>query len=189
MSETKRLIIGISGASGIIYGVRLLEILKAMENIETHLVITKAAERTRDYETSFTSKDIKDLADIVHPVNDIGATIASGSFKTEGMIIAPCSVKTLAEIATGVTTSLISRAAEVCLKERRKLILAVRETPLTLTHINNMKTVTENGGIITPPVPAFYHQPKTINDIVDHTIGRWLDLLNIESDLVKRWEG
>lgn len=182
----KKLIIGISGASGFIYGVRLLEILKKCD-IETHLVISKSALLTKKYETNLDIEKLKAIADVNYNVNDVSAAIASGSFKTDGMIIAPCSMKTLAEIASGVTSGLISRAADVILKERRKLVLMVRETPFTAIHLKNMLTITECGGIIAPPVPAFYTLPQSIDDLINHSIGRVLDLFDIETNLIKRW--
>jgi 4-hydroxy-3-polyprenylbenzoate decarboxylase len=182
-----RLIIGISGSSGIIYGIRLLQILQQL-SIETHLIVTKAAQLTRAYETELTATELKSLADFYHPCNDISASIASGSFKTLGMIVAPCSMKTLAEIANGIGSNLLSRAADVVLKERRKLVLLPRETPLHLGHLNNMVQVTQMGGIIFPPVPAFYTKPKTIDDLVNETVGRVLSLFDIDCGLVKAWK-
>ena len=190
-SNTSRLIIGISGASGIIYGLRILEILKNLEDNkrpELHLVMSRSAEVTLAYETKMKTSEVHQLADIVHANKDISATIASGSFKTDGMIIAPCSMKTLAEIASGVTSNLLSRAADVTLKERRRLVCLTRETPLHSGHLKNMLALSEMGGIVAPPVPAFYTKPKTINDIVEHTAGRVLDLFDIEAGLVKRWK-
>lgn len=184
----KRIIVGITGASGAIYGVRTLEILKEINEIETHLVVSKVANITISEETDTTLKEIENLADEVHKCGDLAASISSGSFKTEGMIIAPCSMKTLGEIANGISGSLMSRAADVVLKERRKLALLVRETPLNLIHINNMKKIAEAGGYICPPVPAFYNNPENINDIVNHTVGRVLDIFDIDSNLVKRWK-
>lgn len=183
----KRLIIGISGATGIIYGVRLLEMLKQTD-YEVHLVISKAAHQTRIYETSLSASDLTSLACVSYNNNDIAATISSGSFKTVGMIIAPCSMRTLADIACGTTSTLISRAADVVLKERRRLVLMSRESPLNLVHINNMKTVTLMGGIIAPATPAFYTQPLTCDDIINHSVGRILDLFDIDVDIVKRWQ-
>ena len=191
ISSTSRLIIGISGASGIIYGLRILEILKNLEDNkrpELHLVMSRSAEVTLAYETKMKTSEVHQLADIVHANKDISATIASGSFKTDGMIIAPCSMKTLAEIASGVTSNLLSRAADVTLKERRRLVCLTRETPLHSGHLKNMLALSEMGGIVAPPVPAFYTKPKTINDIVEHTAGRVLDLFDIEAGLVKRWK-
>lgn len=187
--QPKRLIIGISGATGIIYGIRLLELLKPT-NIETHLIVSKAGHQTRAYESHFLASDLTDLADFNYNNADIAASIASGSFKTMGMIIAPCSMRTLADIACGATSTLISRAADVVLKERRRLVLMARESPLNLVHIDNMRKVTEMGGIIAPASPAFYTQPNSIDDLVNYSVGRILDLFDIELevDIVKRWE-
>jgi polyprenyl P-hydroxybenzoate/phenylacrylic acid decarboxylase-like protein len=185
-----RLIVAITGASGAIYGVRLLEQLRASEACESHLVISSSGVMTAQQELGMKRGDIEALADVVHNVKDIGATIASGSFQSAGMVIAPCSMKTLASIANGLADNLVSRAADVILKERRRLVLLARETPLNLAHLRNMTSVTEMGGIIFPPVPAFYTQPQTIDDIVNHTVGRLLDLFSIpHSGLVHRWEG
>jgi 4-hydroxy-3-polyprenylbenzoate decarboxylase len=181
-----RLIVGISGASGIIYGVRLLQMLKDLP-IESHLVMSKSAEMTLGYELDIKLKQIHDLADHVYPVKNIGAAISSGSFRTMGMVIAPCSVRSMSEIATGVTTSLLTRAADVVLKERKKLVLMVRETPLHTGHLRTMTALSEMGAIIAPPLPAFYIKPKTIGDMVDHSVGRVLDLFDIETGAVNRW--
>lgn len=181
-----RLIIGISGASGVVYGVRLLQLLQPAP-IETHLVMTKTAEVTLAYETDWKVKDVKALADHVHQPTDLAAAISSGSFRTLGMVIAPCSMRSLGEIATGISTSLLTRAADVVLKERRKLVLMPRETPLHAVHLRNMATVAELGAIIAPPMPAFYNRPKTVDDILDHAAGRVLDLFDIEAGVVKRW--
>src|SRR5262245_45721276 len=186
MSLKSRLIVGISGASGAVYGVRLLQVLKSLP-VETHLVMSKAAEMTLAYETELKVKDVRALADRWYPIGDLGAAISSGSFQTMGMIIAPCSVRSMAEIATGVTTSLLTRAADVVLKERRKLVLMLRESPLHTGHLRNLTLLSEMGAIIAPPLPAFYTRPQTVAEIVDHSVGRVLDLLGIESDLVKRW--
>ena len=186
MSAPRRMIIGISGASGVVYGVRLLQILK-QQGIETHLVVSKAGEMTRAYETDLSMLQLRELADVWYPVTDVGAAIASGSFRTMGMIIAPCSIRTMSEIAHGISGNLITRAADVVLKERRRLVLMLRETPLTAGHIQNMLAVTESGGIIAPPVPAFYIRPRTIEDLVDHAVGRVLDLFDIEMEGVQRW--
>jgi 4-hydroxy-3-polyprenylbenzoate decarboxylase len=188
MTQPKsRLIIGISGSSGIIYGIRLLQILKEL-SIETHLVVSKAGHLTRAYETKLSAPELRALADVYHKCSDISASIASGSFKTLGMIVAPCSMNTLGEIAHGLSSNLLTRAADVVLKERRRLVLLPREAPLHLGHLNNMVQVTQMGGIIYPPVPAFYHQPKTIDELVDDTVGRVLDLFALDSGLVKRWK-
>jgi 4-hydroxy-3-polyprenylbenzoate decarboxylase len=183
-----RLIIGISGASGAIYGVRLLELLQD-SGVETHLIISRAAQTTLAYETNFKVADVERLATVVHPNSDIGAACSSGSFKTLGMIVAPCSIKTMAEIATGVTANLISRSADVALKERRRVVLMLRETPLHIGHIRSMAAVTEAGAIVYPPVPAFYAQPKSLEEMVDHTLGRVLDLFDIDVGTVNRWSG
>jgi 4-hydroxy-3-polyprenylbenzoate decarboxylase len=186
--ERRRLIVGITGATGIAYAVRVLEMLRAAE-IETHLVVSKAGHLTRSYETELSRSDLEALADVVYPPGNIGAAIASGSFRTMGMIVAPCSVRTLAEIASGVTSSLLSRAADVCLKQRRRLVLLVRETPLHAGHLKNMLAATEMGAIIMPPVPAFYTRPTTIAEIVDFTAARALDLLDIDVPGMPRWTG
>jgi 4-hydroxy-3-polyprenylbenzoate decarboxylase len=184
----RRLVIGISGASGTIYGVRMLELLKKTD-IETHLVMSKSAEMTLVYETDHKPKDVRALASVNHPAADIGASISSGSFPTMGMIIVPCSIRTMSEIATGVTSTLVSRAADVVLKEKRRLVLAVRETPLHGGHLRTLTTLADIGAVIAPIVPAFYSKPKTVDDIINHTVGRLLDLFGIETKLVKRWEG
>jgi 4-hydroxy-3-polyprenylbenzoate decarboxylase len=184
----RRLIIGISGASGTIYGIRMLELLRDTD-IETHLVISRSAEMTLAYETDLTTKDIRALASVNHPNSDIGATISSGSFSTMGMVVAPCSIKTMSEISTGVTSSLLSRAADVVLKERRRLVLAVRETPLHTGHLRTMTQLSEMGAVIAPVMPAFYNRPKSLDDIINHTVGRLLDLFGIDSEVVKRWQG
>lgn len=187
-NSAKRLIIGISGASGAIYGVRLLEILKDSE-IETHLIMSRSAHLTLACETQFKISDVEALADVVHSNADLGAACSSGSFKNLGMVVAPCSIKTMAEIATGVTANLISRAADVALKERRRVVLMLRETPLHLGHIKSMAAATEAGAIVYPPVPAFYTQPTSLEDMIDHTLGRVLDLFEIDLNLVRRWDG
>jgi flavin prenyltransferase len=184
----RRLVIGISGASGTIYGVRTLEMLQKTD-IETHLVMSKSAEMTLVYETKYKPKDIRALATINHPAADIGASISSGSFPTMGMVVVPCSIRTMSEIACGVTSSLLSRAADVVLKEKRRLVLAVRETPLHGGHLRTMATLADIGAVIAPIVPAFYNKPKTVDDVINHTVGRLLDLFGIETKLVKRWEG
>jgi 4-hydroxy-3-polyprenylbenzoate decarboxylase len=184
----RRLIIGISGASGVVYGIRMLELLRDTD-VETHLVMSRSAEMTLAYETDLKIKDIRALAKVNHPNADIGASISSGSFQTMGMVVAPCSIKTMSEIATGVTGSLMSRAADVVLKERRRLVLAVRETPLHGGHLRTMTQLADMGAIIAPIVPAFYNRPRTIDDIINHTVGRLLDLFGIETPVVKRWQG
>lgn len=187
MSENrKRIIVGISGASGAVYGIKLLESLRDLD-VESHLILSKAAEMTLAYETEFTAKDLRAMADKSYPIGDVGAACSSGSFKTDGMIVAPCSMKSLAEIATGVTSTLLTRAADVVLKERRRLVLMVRETPLTNVHLRNMLTVSEMGGIIAPPVPGFYTKPDSIDDLVEHSVGRVLDLFGLETGRVARW--
>jgi 4-hydroxy-3-polyprenylbenzoate decarboxylase len=186
MTHQTRIIIGISGASGIIYGIRLLEILRELA-IESHLVVTKMADLTRAHETNLSATELRQLAYKTYSIADMSAAIASGSFQVSGMIIAPCSMKTLAEIASGVTSNLLTRAADVTLKERRKLVLLVRESPLHRGHLQNMLAVTEMGAIVAPPVPAFYIRPESLHDIIDHTAGRALDLLNVDCGLVKRW--
>jgi len=182
----KRIIVGISGASGIIYGVRMLDILREL-GVESHLVMSKSAKVALAHETNLKNSDVADKADFVYSIEDIGAAISSGSFLTAGMVVAPCSIRTLSEIASGVTSTLLSRAADVVLKERRRLVLMVRETPFHLGHIRSMAAATEAGAIIAPPVPAFYAKPTSIEAIVDHSVGRVLDLFDIENRLVKRW--
>ena len=182
------MIVGISGATGTVYAVRLLESLRDL-GIETHLVVTRAAEMTAAYECDRPVREIKALASVVHPVGNVGASIASGSFKTMGMIVAPASMRTVGEIASGASTNLLTRAADVCLKERRRLVLMARETPLHAAHLKAMLAVTEMGGIICPPVPAFYERPATLEQMIDHTVGRVLDLFEMESGLVNRWQG
>src|SRR6476620_12638862 len=182
------LVVGISGASGAIYGVRLLELLHAC-NIKTHLIVSRAAQMTLAYETSLKLADVERLATVVYSNSDVGAACSSGSFPTRGMVIAPCSIKTMSEIATGNTANLISRAADVVLKERRRLVLMLREAPLHIGHIRNMATVTEAGAIVYPPVPAFYALPNSIDEMVDHTLARVLDLFDIDVGKVRRWTG
>lgn len=187
----QKIIIGISGASGVIYGIRLLEVLREQAGVETHLVMSTAAATTIGLETDQTPEQIMQLADVVYRFRDIAATIASGSFKTHGMIVAPCSMKTLAGIANSFSDNLLLRAADVVLKDRRRLILVARETPLHLGHLRLMTQVTELGAIVAPPMPAFYHKPQTIDDIVNQTVNRVLDLADIElsQDLFQRWQG
>ncbi len=187
----KKLIIGMSGASGVIYGIRLLEILQKLDDVETHLVMSTAAATTISLETDRTPEQVTQLADVVYRFRDIAAAIASGSFKTHGMIVAPCSMKTLAGIANSFSDNLLLRAADVVLKDRRRLILVARETPLHLGHLRLMTQVTEMGAIVAPPMPAYYHNPKTIDDIVNQTANRVLDLAEIElpQDLFTRWQG
>ena len=185
---TRRLIVGITGASGVIYGIRLLELLRDTD-IETHLIISPSARITMATETDRKIAEVEALAHVLHSHQDIGAACSSGSFETLGMVIAPCSIKTMSEIATGVTSNLISRAADVALKERRRLVLMLRETPLHLGHIRSMASVTEAGAIIYPPVPAFYARPQSLEAMVDHTVGRVLDLFGVDLGIVKRWQG
>jgi 4-hydroxy-3-polyprenylbenzoate decarboxylase len=185
---SKRIVIGITGASGVIYGIRLLEILREL-GVGTHLVMSQAARITLAMESDLKADDVEALADVVHSNKDVGAVCSSGSFRTMGMIVAPCSIKTLSEIATGVTSTLISRAADVTLKERRRLVLMLRETPLHLGHIRAMAAATEAGAIICPPVPAFYTRPQSLDEMVDHTLGRVLDLFDIDAGLAHRWTG
>jgi polyprenyl P-hydroxybenzoate/phenylacrylic acid decarboxylase-like protein len=185
----KRLIVAMTGATGSIYGVRILEMLRAMGGWETHLVVSDAGALNAWYDHRLSRKDLAKLADVVHNVRDVGASIASGSFVTHGMVIAPCSMKTLAAVALGFSDNLISRAADVILKERRRLVLIVREAPLNLAHLRNMVQVTEMGGIVFPPVPAFYSHAKTVDALVNHSAGRVLDLFGVEHDQIKRWQG
>jgi flavin prenyltransferase len=185
----KRIIVAITGASGAVYGVRLLQHLRATDVVETHLLLSSAGVLNAHQELGLKRGDIERLAHVVHNVNDIGATVASGSFDHAGMVIAPCSMKTLAACALGLADNLISRAADVCFKERRRVILLVREAPLNLAHIRNMESVTLMGGIVFPPVPALYQRPKSIDEMVDHTLARVLDLLDIKTELAPRWQG
>jgi 4-hydroxy-3-polyprenylbenzoate decarboxylase len=189
MPADKRLIIAITGATGAVYGVRLLQVLRDLHCIETHLMVSDAGVLNLHQELDMNRKEVEALADVVHNVRDVGASIASGSFQSEGMIIAPCSMRTLAAVAHGLSDTLITRAADVVLKERRRLVLMVRETPLNLAHLRNMTAVTEMGGIIYPPLPGFYHRPQTIAEMVDHTVGRVLDLFAIPHALTPRWDG
>ena len=184
----KRLIVAITGASGTIYGIRILEALKHL-GVESHLVMSDSAKLTMAAETNYKPAQIEAMADFVHSAKNIGASISSGSFKSLGMVIAPCSIRTLSEIASGVTSSLVSRAADVVLKERRRLILLVRETPLHAGHLRSMSQVTECGAIVMPPVPAFYAKPESIDDMVNQTVGRCLDLFDLDNALVTRWNG
>jgi 4-hydroxy-3-polyprenylbenzoate decarboxylase len=184
-----RIIVGMNGTTGVIYGIRLLEVLSGIKEMETHLVISRACEKTIGIETDFSVEQIRAYATHVYPIDDIGACLASGSFLRDGMIIAPCSMKTLSALANAYSDNLLTRAADVTLKERSRLVLMVRETPLHLGHLRNMVRVTEMGAIVLPPAPAFYHQPRTIRDIVDHTVGKALDLFHIEHNLYRRWSG
>lgn len=186
---SKRLIIAITGASGAVHGVRLLEVLRGIEDVETHLVVTPAGWLNVEQELQRRRPEIEALADVVHGVREVGATIASGSFATDGMVIAPCSMRTLAAVAHGLSDNLVSRAADVTLKERRRLVMMVRETPLNLAHLRNMVAVTEMGAIVYPPLPAFYQRAESIAEQVDHTCGRVLDLLGIDQRLSPSWQG
>ena len=185
---TQRIIVGITGASGIVLGVRALQLLRAAD-VETHLVMSKSAELTLNYELDLSGSEVRALAGEVHSAKNIGASIASGSFLTAGMLIAPCSIRSLSEIASGVTSTLLTRAADVVLKERRRLVLMVRETPLHLGHLRSMTQVTEMGAVIAPPVPAFYSRPDSIDTMVTQSVGRALDLFGLHSDAVSRWQG
>jgi flavin prenyltransferase len=187
-SVPARLIVGITGATGIQYGVRILELLRPT-SIETHLVVSKAADMTRAYETDIGAAELRSLADHAHPIGHVGAAIASGSFQTIGMIVAPCSVRSLSEIAYGNTSNLLTRAADVCLKERRRLVLMLRETPLSLVHARAICAATEAGAIIAPPVPALYLRPRTVEELIDHTVGRVLDLFEIDVGIPRWGEG
>ncbi|QBY55691.1 UbiX family flavin prenyltransferase [Cupriavidus oxalaticus] len=190
MTARQRIIVGISGASGAVIGVRLLQALARIDAVESHLVVSSSGALTAAQELGIRRSEIESLADVAHSVRDIGAAVASGSFVTEGMVIAPCSMKTLASIANGFADNLLTRAADVVLKERRRLVLVARETPLNLAHLRNMTAVTEMGAIVMPPVPAFYAHPQSVDDIVNHTVGRILDLFSIEHDqLPQRWSG
>ena len=185
----RRIVVGISGASGAVYGVRLLQALQPMCGIESHLVVSDAGWRNLQHELDLDRASVEALADQVHDVRNIGAAIASGSFQCAGMVIAPCSMRTLAAVAHGLSDNLLTRAADVVLKERRRLVMLVRESPLHLTHLRNMVAVTEMGAIVCPPLPAFYLRPASISDIVDHSVARSLDLLDVPHDLAPRWEG
>ena len=185
MTTPRRLVVGISGASGVIYGIRALQKLRELR-IETHLVMSRSAKLTLAYETDLKVGDVEALASRVHKAEDVGASISSGSFKTMGMLVAPCSIRSLSEIASGVTTTLLPRAADVALKERRRVVLMVRESPLHAGHLKSMLTVTEIGAIVAPPLPAFYTRPKTLDELVDHTVGRALDLFDLDTG-IRRW--
>uniref|UniRef100_UPI0030EC6052 UbiX family flavin prenyltransferase n=1 Tax=Undibacterium luofuense TaxID=2828733 RepID=UPI0030EC6052 len=188
-TEPQRLIVAITGASGAVYGLRLLQVLQQNPQVETHLLISEAGVLNIHQETGLRRKDVEAFADVVHPVRDIGASIASGSFLSHGMVIAPCSMKTLASVAHGMADNLISRAADVVLKERRRLVLMVRETPFNLAHIRNMEAVTLMGGVIFPPLPGLYQRPQSIAEMIDHTVGRVLDQFDIAHALTPRWQG
>lgn len=182
----RRLIVGITGATGIVYAERALRMLRELE-VETHLVVSKAGELTREYESQLSRQELYALADVVHPIGDVGACVASGSFRTMGMLVVPCSMRTVGEIASGVTSTLLTRAADVVLKERLPLVLMARETPLNLIHLRNLTTVTEAGAIVCPPVPAFYAKPRSIDDLVDHSISRVLDLFGLDTGRIVGW--
>ena len=185
----RRLVIGLSGASGALYGVRLLERLRERPDVETHLVVSRPAEKTLFQETGLLLRDVKDMANFWHPIEDVGASIASGSFLTEGMVVAPCSVHTMAAIAHGLASNLLVRAADVTLKERRKLVLMVRESPLHLGHLRSMVALAELGAILAPPMPDFYNRPSTIEEVVQQGVGRVLDLFGLSDEATKRWAG
>jgi 4-hydroxy-3-polyprenylbenzoate decarboxylase len=185
----RRLIVAITGATGAIYGVRLLETLRRLPSVETHLVVSAAGWLNIQHELELDKTAVHALADVVHNVRDVGASIASGSFATDGMIVAPCSMRTLASIAHGLSDNLVTRAADVVLKERRRLVLLVRETPFNLAHLRNMTAVTEMGGVIFPPLPAFYHKPASIDELVDHTVARVIDLFGVSEPVAAAWQG
>ena len=188
MNNKRRLIVGVSGATGAIYGVRILEILSKIDDIETHLVLTKAGKMTIQVETPYSVKDVETMADVVHDINNVGASISSGSFRTAGMVIAPCSMKSMSGIAHSLGGDLLVRAADVILKERKKLVLVARETPLHLGHLEAMVALTRIGAVIFPPVPAFYHRPKTLDDVINQTVTRILDQFDIDVKLFHRWD-
>ncbi|ROV56719.1 UbiX family flavin prenyltransferase [Neisseria chenwenguii] len=185
----RRIVVGISGASGFIYGSRVLELLRQVDGVETHLIVSKGAELTRSLETAYSKEDIAALADQTYTVGNLAAAVSSGSFKTDGMIIAPCSMRTLAAVANGLSDNLLTRAADVTLKERRRLVLMVREAPLNLAHIDNMRNVTEMGGIVFPPVPALYNRPQSVDELITHSVARALDLFGIDLPELPRWNG
>jgi 4-hydroxy-3-polyprenylbenzoate decarboxylase len=189
VAARKRLIVAITGATGAIYGVRLLQVLRNIPGVESHLLISEAGVLNLYQEMDLKRKDVEAMANVVHNVRDVGASIASGSFLSDGMVIAPCSMKTLAAVAHGLSDNLITRAADVVLKERRRLVLMVRETPFNLAHLRNMTAVTEMGGIIFPPLPGFYHRPQSIAEMVDHTVGRVLDMFALPHEMTPRWQG
>ena len=187
--RSRRLVVAITGATGAVYGVRLLQQLAATPGVETHLVVTDAAALTLHQEMGMPRRDVEAMAHVVHKNRDIGASIASGSFQSDGMVVAPCSMRTLASVAHGLSDNLVARAADVVLKERRRLVMMVRETPFNLAHLRNMTAVTEMGGIVFPPLPSFYHKPASIEEMVDHTVGRVIDLFGLEHGLAPRWGG
>lgn len=186
---SSRLIIGISGASGFQYGYKALQLARQIEGVETHLVVSKGADMTRALETPYSKEEVYALADVVHPIGNLGASISSGSFSTIGMLVAPCSMRSLAAIAHGYNDNLLTRAADVVLKERRRLVLMVRETPLNLAHLDNMRRVTEMGGIVFPPVPAFYQMPQSIDEMLTHSVGRALELFGLNVPALPHWQG
>ncbi|MBA3056911.1 MAG: UbiX family flavin prenyltransferase [Gammaproteobacteria bacterium] len=188
-APVKRIIVAISGASGAVYGVRLLQMLRGLPGVQTHLTVSEAGWLNLQQELDMARADVEALADVSYPVHNVGAAIASGSFQCDGMVIAPCSMRTLAAVALGLSDNLITRAADVMLKERRRLILMVRETPLNLAHLRNMTSVTEMGGLIYPPVPGFYHRPQTIDEMVGHSVSRVVDLLGLPQPHAPRWAG
>jgi 4-hydroxy-3-polyprenylbenzoate decarboxylase len=188
LNNKRRLIVGISGATGAIYGVRIIEILSKIDDVETHLVLTKAGRMTIQVETPYSLKDVENMADVVHDINNVGASISSGSFRTAGMVIAPCSMKSMSGIAHSLGGDLLVRAADVVLKERKKLVLVARETPLHLGHLEAMVALTRMGAVIFPPVPAFYHRPKTLDDVINQTVTRVLDQFDIDVKLFHRWD-
>ncbi len=188
-AKPRRLIVAITGATGAVYGVRLLQHLGASPGVETHVILSDAAVLTLHQELGMARRDVEALAHVVHKLRDVGASVASGSFQSDGMVVAPCSMRTLASVAHGLSDNLITRAADVVLKERRRLVLMVRETPFNLAHLRNMTAVTEMGGIIFPPLPSFYHHPQSIAEMVDQTVGRVIDLFGIEQTLAPRWAG
>lgn len=188
-SPSKRIIVAISGASGAVYGVRLLQVLREMSHVQTHLTVSDAGFLNLQQELDMDHAQVEALADVVYPVRNVGAAIASGSFQCDGMVVATCSMRTLAAVALGLSDNLITRAADVMLKERRRLILMVRETPLNLAHLRNMTSVTEMGGIIFPPLPSFYHRPQTLAEMIDHTVSRVVDLLGLPQPQAPRWHG
>ena len=183
------LIVGITGASGVIYGIRLLEVLSTNEEVETHLIISEAGEKIISYETDWELEQVRALADICYDITDIGASLSSGSFRRDGMIIAPCSMKTLSALANSYADNLITRSADTTIKERKRLVLLARETPLHLGHLRNMEKLTEIGAVVFPPIPGFYYKPQTIQDLIDHTVGKVLDIFDIEHNLFQRWPG
>jgi 4-hydroxy-3-polyprenylbenzoate decarboxylase len=186
---TRRLIVAVTGASGAVYGIRLLQVLRTVRDVEIHLMVTPAGWMNVDQELGIGRPQVEALAHVVHAVKDVGASIASGSFATDGMVVAPCSMRTLAGVAHGLSDNLVTRAADVVLKERRRLVLMVRETPLNLAHLRNMVAVTEMGGVVFPPVPAFYNRPASVDELVDHTVGRVLDLVGVSQALAPQWQG